>query len=161
MTRDNLPEGLQALNSRPLFVMDVAVGNLHAAGGPAGAEKRIAEVTGGTFAGDRLSGAILPGGVDWLTIGSDGAASLDARLVLRTDDEAVIAMAYTGIRHGPSEIMARLNRGEAVDPTEYYFRIVARFTTSAPRYEWLNRVVSVGVGHRQPSGPLYNLFEIL
>jgi hypothetical protein len=57
--------------------------------------------------------------------------------------------------------MARLGRGETVDPADYYFRIVANFATSAPRYEWLNRIAAVGTGHRLPAGPIYNLFEIL
>ena len=48
-----------------------------------------------------------------------------------------------------------------VDPADYYFRIVPRFTTSAPRYEWLNRVIAIGIGQRLASGPVYSLFEIL
>ena len=161
MMADDISGTLGALNSRPLFVMKVQVAAIHATGGPAGAERRVADISGGTFAGDRLSGVILPGGVDWLTIGGDGATLLDARFVLRTDDDALIAMAFTGIRHGPPEVIARLNRGEPVDPSEYYFRIVPRFTTAAARYEWLNRIVSVGVGDRQASGPVYGIFEII
>jgi hypothetical protein len=86
---------------------------------------------------------------------------LDARILLRTDDDALIAMTYTGLRHGPAEIMARLSRGEPVDPDSYYFRIVAAFSTSDPRYDWLNRTVALGVGHRRPEGPVYAVHEIL
>ena len=161
MTRDHIPEALQVLKSQPLIVMKVEVAAIHATGGPAGAERRVADVSGGSFTGDRLSGIILPGGVDWLTIGGDGATLLDARFVLRTDDDALIAMSFTGIRHGPPEVIARLNRSEPVDPSEYYFRIVPRFTTAAPRYEWLNRVIAVGIGDRQASGPVYSIFEIV
>ncbi len=70
-------------------------------------------------------------------------------------------MIYTGFRHGPAEVMARLARGEAVDPAEYYFRIQASFSTSAPRYAWLNGVLAIGLGHRLPAGPIYNLLEVL
>lgn len=80
---------------------------------------------------------------------------------MRTDDDALIAMRYSGIRHGPPELMARLARGEDVDPAAYYFRITATFATSAPRYEWLNRIFAIGVGHRRADGPVYTLFEIL
>jgi hypothetical protein len=158
---EDLPGALRALRTQSLFVMKVEVGEIHAAGGPPGAERRIAAVPGGTFSGERLSGAILPGGIDWLTASGDSATLLDARFALRTDDDALIGMTFTGIRHGPPDVIARVNAGEEVDPADYYFRIVPRFTTSAPRYEWLNRIIAIGVGQRLASGPLYNLFEIL
>ena len=158
---NDLPDALHALRTQSLFVMKVDVGEIHAAGGPPGAERRIAGVRGGTFAGERLSGTILPGGIDWLTASGDGATLLDARFVLRTDDDALIGMSFTGIRHGPPDVIARVNAGEPVDPADYYFRIVPRFTTSAPRYEWLNRVIAIGIGQRLASGPVYSLFEIL
>lgn len=158
---DQIPAALATLRTRPLFVMNVAVGAIHTAGGPVGAERRISDITGGTVAGDRMSGTILPGGTDWQTVRGDGAALLDARIVLRTDDDALIAMHYTGVRHGPPAILAQIARGEEVDPDAYYFRIVPDFSTSAPRYEWLNRIVAVGIGHRLPDGPVYSVFEII
>ena len=36
-------------------------------------ERRIAKVTGGSFAGPELKGTILPGGGDWLLLRADGA----------------------------------------------------------------------------------------
>jgi hypothetical protein len=57
--------------------------------------------------------------------------------------------------------MARIDRGEAVEPTSYYFRISASFETSATKYDWLNRLLAVGVGHRMADGPIYSLFELL
>jgi hypothetical protein len=160
-TLDDLPETLRTLRGRPLFMMTVVVSDIQAAGGPPGAERRIANVSGGSFAGERLSGTILPGGIDWLTASGDGATLLDARLALRTDDGAVIGMEFSGIRHGSPDVIARVNAGEAVDPAAYYFRTLPRFTTSAPGYEWLNRILAVGVGQRLASGPVYSVFEIL
>jgi hypothetical protein len=64
------------------------------------------------------------------------------------------------MRHGPADVMQRLAQGEPVDPSEYYFRTVASFVTSAPRYAWLGAIIAVGIGHRYPTGPLYHLFEI-
>lgn len=158
---DQIPATLRTVKTWPLFVMSVAVSGIHAPGGPLGAERRISDLSGGTFTGDRLSGTILPGGTDWQTIREDGTALLDARIVLRTDDDAVIAMSYTGIRHGPPEILAQIGRGEDVDPSSYYFRITPSFVTSAPRYEWLNRVIAIGMGHRLAAGPIYSVFEVV
>lgn len=157
----DLPAALQSLRIRPLFVMRVNVSAIHAAGGPGGAERRLGVVPGGTFEGERLSGTILDGGSDWQTIRGDGATLLDVRLVLRTMQGAQIGMSYTGIRHGPPEILDRIARGEPVDPESYYFRISASFATSDPGYEWLNRIIAIGAGHRLATGPVYSLFEIM
>jgi len=152
---------LGELKARPLFVMRVGVDHIHAIGGPAGIDRRVGEMSAGRFSGERLSGDVLTGGADWQIVRADGAVLLDARVVLRTDDGTEIAMDYAGIRTGPADVIARLARGEPVDPADYYFRIAPRFSTSDPRYEWLNRILAVGVGHRLPEGPVYNVFEIL
>ena len=158
---EHLPPPLRAVSGRPLFVMNLAVNAIHVAGGPDGMERRVGDIAGGTFSGDRLSGDVLPGGTDWQIARADGAVTIDARVVLRTEDDALIAMDYVGIRHGPSEIMARIAKGEAVDPASYYFRMTPRFSTSAPRYEWLNRILATGIGHRLAGGPVYSIFELL
>jgi len=158
---EDLPETLRSVQTRPLFVLRLDVSALHAVGGPDGAPRRVGIVPSGRFEGERLSGVVLDGGSDWQTLRGDGATTLDVRLVLRTDDGALIGLTYTGMRHGPPEILARIAHGEAVDPASYYFRISASFTTSDPRYEWLNRVLAIGIGHRVATGPIYSLFEIL
>jgi len=159
--RDTLPGALMSVATRPLFAMRLQVGGMHPVGVAEGPAQRVAAVPGGIFEGERLSGTVLDGGSDWQTIRGDGATTLDVRLVLETDDGALIGMTYSGIRHGPAEVLARLAKGEAVDPADYYFRTSARFTTSDPRYAWINGIVAVGLGHREPQGPVYNLFEIL
>jgi hypothetical protein len=70
-------------------------------------------------------------------------------------------MTYRGLRHGPADVIERLERGEAVDPERYYFRISPLFETAAPRYDWINRVIAVGIGHRLAEGPVYSIFEVL
>jgi hypothetical protein len=159
--RDDLPESLTALRTRPLFVMRLNVRPLQVVGPAPGSARRVGVVFGGVFEGDRLSGEVLDGGNDWQTVRSDGGVTLDVRLVLKTGDEAMVAMAYRGIRHGAPDVLARLDRGEAVDPASYYFRVASSFETASPRYDWLNRLLAVGVGHRRADGPIYSLFEIL
>ncbi|HEY2050379.1 MAG TPA: DUF3237 domain-containing protein [Caulobacteraceae bacterium] len=152
---------LPVLAGRPLFLANIAVGSIHATGGPAGVQQRVSDITGGDFTGDRLRGRVLPGGTDWVIVRGDGATLLDARIVLQTEDGALISMAYTGIRRGSADVMERLARSEDIDPASYYFRIAPRFSTSDPRYEWLNGILAVGVGHRLPGGPVYAVHEIL
>ena len=58
------------------------------------------------------------------------------------------------------EVQARMNAGEVVDPSEYYFRIAPQFYTTAPGLEWLNRIVAVGAGQRLATGPVYNILAV-
>lgn len=56
---------------------------------------------------------------------------------------------------------ARIARGAAVSGTEYYLRTAPFFETSSPRYSWINRIVSVGIGERRADSVVYEVFEIL
>jgi len=40
----------------------------------------------------RLSGQVIDGWSDWQAVRADGSTTLDVRLVLKTDDDAMIAM---------------------------------------------------------------------
>ena len=51
----------------------------------------------------------------------DDVLEIDVRLILETDDKHQIYMTWKGFRHGPKEVIDRLNRGEDVDPETYYF----------------------------------------
>lgn len=157
---DNLPDALASVRTRPLFVMRLS-SHMQVIGATPGHLRRVGAVSGGVFQGERLSGEVLDGGNDWQTVRGDGAVTLDVRLVLKTDDEAMIGMIYRGIRSGPPDVLARIDRGEAVDPATYYFRIASFFETAAPKYDWLNRLLAVGIGHRTADGPIYSLFEVL
>lgn len=150
------------IKTEHLFTMPVEVEiPLQMIGATPIGDRRIAKVTGGSFAGPKMKGTILPGGGDWLLLRADGTLQLDVRATLKTNDDALIYMTYHGFRHGPPEVMERLNKGEAVDPSEYYFRIAPFFETGADKYDWLNRVVSVGTGNRLTSGPIYEIYQIL
>src|SRR5688572_296970 len=121
--------------------------------------RRIIGITGGSFSG-RLSGRVLPGGADWQIVRADGTADLDARYTLETSDGALIYVNNRGYRHGPREVIARLVKGEDVDPALYYMRTTPWFETSSPAYDWLNRIVCVGTGARRPAGVELELFEV-
>lgn len=115
------------------------------ADGPNGT-RVIVGITGGTFKGARLSGQVEPGGGDWLTLRADGTARLDVRVVLRTDDGAVIYMSYNGIA-APREGGTQL-------------RSAPQFETSDERYTWLNAVQAVGKGVPTPGGVTYEVYAL-
>jgi hypothetical protein len=158
---DNLPETLKTLRTRPLFVMRLAARAPMVVGATPNSFRRVIAVPAGSFEGERLSGEVLDGGSDWQTIRKDGATTLDVRLVLKTTDDALICMTYRGVRHGPPDVIERIEKGEVVDPASYYFRINPLFETASDKYDRINRVVAVGIGHRHADGPIYSNFEVL
>jgi hypothetical protein len=157
----SLPESLTSVRTRPLFAMRLAVPPLIVVGQTPDAFRRIGVIQGGSFEGDRLSGKVLAGGNDWQNVRAGKCTKLDVRIVLHTTDGALIVMTYQALRYGPADVMERLDKGEPVDPAEYYFRMNPLFETSAPKYDWMNRIIAVGTGHRLPDGPVYSIFEVL
>lgn len=158
---DVLPDVMTQVRTRPLFVMRLKVAPLQIVGAAPGGFRRIGVIDGGEFAGDRVAGKVLNGASDWQIVRPDGATTLNVRLALETADGALIAMTYQGLRHGPADVMARLDKGLAVDPAAYYFRVATSFETAAPAYAWMNGVIAIGIGHRLADGPVYSVFEVL
>ena len=156
-----LPKEMTSLQLRPIFIFRINVAKPFVIGQTTSADRRVGEITGGTFEGERLRGKILSGGSDWQNVRRDGSWLLDVRIVLETDDQHLIGMTYKGIRHGPQPVLDRIARGESVSPADYYLRVAPFFETASEKYGWLNNVVAVGTGHRLPSGPIYQVFEVL
>ncbi|MEX4002349.1 DUF3237 family protein [Paraburkholderia sp. EG285A] len=77
---DELPPALQAVQTRPLFVMRLDVKPVEIVGQTGGALRRVGIVPSGTFTGERLSGVVLDGGSDWQSVRGDGSTTLDVRL---------------------------------------------------------------------------------
>src|SRR3546814_8974143 len=119
-------------------------------------ERRIGTIAGGSFEGPQLRGEVLSGGGDWLLLRRDGVLQLDVRLIMRTHDDQLVYMTYRGVRHGPADVMDKLKRGEAVDPSLYYFRTAPLFDTSSATYGRLTGIVAVGVGSGVPAGAVYD-----
>jgi hypothetical protein len=156
-----LPPEMTALRLEPLFIFQIEVKPPSVVGQTPGFDRRIGEISGGRFEGERLRGKILSGGSDWQSLRADGTITLNVRLVMEADDGDLIAMTYLGMRHGPKEVLDRIGRGEKVSPTEYYMRATPYYETASQKYGWLNRIVSVAYGHRMAGGAIYQVFQVL
>jgi hypothetical protein len=156
-----LPQEMRTLSLQPLFIFQIDVKPPSIIGATPGYDRRIGEISGGRFEGDKLNGKIVSGGSDWQSLRADGTTTINVRLVMETDDGALIGMTYLGMRHGPKEVLDRIARGEKVSPTEYYMRVTPYFETASEKYGWLNRIVSVAYGHRMAGGAIYHVFQVL
>ncbi len=122
--------------------------------------RRIMAPDGGTIEGRRISGIIHPGGTDWQIERQDGTSVLDVRFTIETDSGDLIYVQNTGYRHGPSDVMARLSKGEEVDPDSYYFRTVPKLETASSTYDWVNRTIFIGSGVRRPDSADLYVYEV-
>ena len=149
------------LKSEFLMRMEIDLGDSYFLGNTPHGGRRIDVFEGGRFEGPRLKGVILPGGSDLLMARPDNATQPDVRLILKTDDDALIRVTYRGVRHAAPDVMRRIANEELIDPSEYYLRNTPYFETGSEKYGWLNRVVAVGLGQRMPAAAAYDVYEIL
>jgi hypothetical protein len=122
--------------------------------------RRVVPILGGVITGPKLSGKILPAGADYQVIRADGFTTLDARYAAELDDGAMLYIVNTGVRFGPPEVMARITRGEPVDPAEVYFRTTPRFEIAAPAHAWLLKPLFLATGARHPDRVELRVFEV-
>ena len=113
---------------------------------PAG-RRIVFKVSDGRITGERLSGRQV-GQVDgdWLTIGADGVGTLDVRLLLETDDGALVLIQYHG-------------RVDTSTPNAPIYT-APRFETGDERYAWLNTIQAVGKGTLDGTILTYEVCEV-
>ena len=110
--------------------------------------RRIVPVTGGTFEGPKLKGTALPGGADWILVRPDGVSELNVRVTLKTDDDQLIYITYRGLLFTPKG-------------GEQYWRTTPIFETGSAKYDWLTKIIAVGVGKNVPGKAAYSIYQVL
>lgn len=98
--------------------------------------RTVIPITGGTFEGPNLKGAILNGGADYQLVSEDGSRTeLEAIYSIRTDDGISIHVRNNGIVY---------NGKDAEGKPSFYFKAAPRFEVPAnSRYGWLNNALFV------------------
>jgi hypothetical protein len=146
---------------RQVYRLEAVVGEPLDIGNVREGQRRIVPLTGGSFTGPELNGELLPGGsADWQIVLPDGTALGDIRYTLETGDGALLYVQSQGVRHGSAEVLARLARGDDVDPSEYTFRTSTRIETASSELAWLNKGIFVSVGGRRRGGVIYETYLV-
>mgnify|MGYP003647970917 CR=1 FL=1 len=126
--------------------------------------RRIIPITGGSMTGPELQGRVLPGGADFQIVVSETCADLDARYMIALDGPEYagqhLFVQNRALRRGSAEDIARLVRGEPVDPQAIYFRCVPTFEVSDERLRWLTESIFVGTGARYPDRVEMRFFRL-
>ena len=129
-----------------MMIFTVYVGAPVIIGAVGGVVRRYIPLLGGTVEGD-YTGTVVPGGMDWQTIGPSGMLEIRARYALQLSQGAVEVQS-DGVRNGPPEVLARVAAGEIVPGHEYYFRTAIRFFTASPELQHLNGLLAIAAGER-------------
>lgn len=127
--------------------------------GPRGL-RRVVPITGGEAIGHGWRARVLPGGSDFQLIVSDTLSELDARYSLETDAGDLVYVQNSALRSASPETMARLLRGEPVDPSQVYFRCSPRFETASASLKWINERMFTGAGVRHPAEVVMRFFVL-
>ena len=138
----------------------VEVGTPQEVGRTAHGVRRVIPILGGTAAGNGWTARVLPGGADFQLIVNERLSELDARYVLEMDGGDRLYVHNRAVRSGPAELIARLVRGEPVNPAEIYFRCSPSFETASPAWSWVAERLFVGTGARYPDAVAMRFFEL-
>jgi hypothetical protein len=153
-----------SLEAAHLFDMRFRLGARLEIGAAPDGRRLLLPAGGGSFEGARLRGEVLAHGGDWALLRADGGLSLDIRLVLKTDDGALIFMNGGGRFVAPPEVLAEArdpHKRGGIDPGRYYFRTPFQFETGAKGHAWLNDIVCIGKGRLVSDGAAYAVFAVL
>lgn len=140
--------------------LSVQVGAPQEVGQTAHGRRRLIPILGGQASGQGWSARVLPGGADFQLLVNERLAELDARYVLETDAGDLIYVQNRALRSGAPELMARLARGEAVDPAQIYFRCSPSFETASRSLGWISERLFIGTGVRHPDQVQMRFFEL-
>ncbi|MDQ2735686.1 MAG: DUF3237 domain-containing protein [Pseudomonadota bacterium] len=140
--------------------LTVEVGAPLEIGAVAAGFRRVIPILGGRCVARDWTARVVPGGADFQLIVSPTMARLEARYVLETEAGELVYVHNDAVRTAPVEVMARLVRGEPVDPQQVYFRCVPRFECAVPALAWICQRVFLGTGLRRPSEVAMRFFEV-
>lgn len=120
-----------------VFDIRAGIGAPRDGGAGRNGHRRIIPITGGSVSGPRLTGRVIPGGADFELIRKDGNSVVEAHYALEADDGTPIYIRNTGLFVAPSKVIARMDAGKTVDPSEYYFRAAPVFDAPDGPHGWL------------------------
>ncbi|MCE0766021.1 DUF3237 family protein [Pseudonocardia kujensis] len=153
----DLPSPLLA----PVFRLEASLGEPVELGTFGTDRHRIVALTAGTVTGPALKGRLVPeGSADRQTVLADGTALGDIHYTIETDGGELLAVESRSVRHGSAEVLARLARGENVNPADYVFRATTRIEAAAEHLDWLTKGVFVTVGARRPDTVVYDTYLV-
>jgi len=143
----------------PTFDVVVELGPLEDHLDTSAGHRRVVPIVGGRVSG-AVDAVIAPGGADWQVVRPDGTIEINGRYTARTTDGDFLLLHAQGLRTGSPDVLARLGRGEDVDPNEYCFRTTVTIETAAPGLAHLQRSLFLASAQRQTDAVRYRAYRV-
>ncbi len=141
------------------FSVTARLGPLEDHGATRAGHRRVVPIVGGQVSG-LFAAEILPGGADWQLVRPDGTVEIDTRYSARTPAGEYVHFRTSGLRSGPPPVLAALLRGEDVDPSSYYFRLLVHLETAAPGLAPLERSLFIASARRGADTVAYTAYRV-
>jgi hypothetical protein len=122
--------------------------------------RQLIEISSGEVSG-KLSGKVLPGGVDSQIIRPDGFVELSARYAVLLDSGQSFYIENNGIRRVDPEFAEEVAAGKIVDPRYVYFVTVPKFEVYDESLKWLEKSIFICYAVRLPDSVLLNFYQII
>lgn len=117
-------------------------------------------ITGGQVTG-KITGEVLPFGVDSQVIRPDGFTELVARYAIKLDDGNTIYINNAGVRRiSDPEAAKQASQGKIVDPKFVYFTTIPTFETYNAKYKWMEKSIFICYATRLPDKVLLKFYEV-
>jgi hypothetical protein len=131
------------------LTLGLASDRLYMLGATPAGTRIIQEIAEARLEGDRVTASMVgAAGADWLAVDASGVATFDIRMTLRTDDDAVLYLAYEG----------RADWSSGMGQAPVY--VGMRFEAGDERYRWLNALQLFGKGQLAEGGGLvYEIYQ--
>jgi hypothetical protein len=130
--------------------LELASDRLFMLGATSAGNRIIQEIAGARFEGERMKASLKgQAAADWLSVDANGLATFDIRMLLETDDGALVYFAYVGT--------ADWSQGLGSAPVY----VVANLESSDERYRWVNTAHIVGKGVVGGGGVAYEFAQIV
>lgn len=136
----------QGLDSEFLYTIEIDVDTAVNVGSTPLGNRIFYKALGGRIKGPKLNGKVLPTGGDY-ALQLENTLKLEVRLIIETDEGELIYNTYNGYLH------------ENPDGSPYW-RVSFLYETSSKKYDWLNRIIAIGVGRGEAGKAVYDVYAI-
>ncbi|PWN86818.1 hypothetical protein FA10DRAFT_269923 [Acaromyces ingoldii] len=148
------------------FTLSEGIDDLIVVGKTAAQERGFINIAEGVLHGSAINARQIFSGGDHVHLGNEGYNMLDARVILNTDDGAIIYVAHDGhlkTNQLTGDILSRKPTGNKKGGwDECRITIKVNLETTAEKYSWINRTLFIARGFDEAAEPYgaYAQFEI-
>jgi hypothetical protein len=124
-------------------------------------ERSFFRVVEGTLHGARIRGSVVDDGGDWIVLRPDGTVETDSRMMIRTDDGALVYWRSRGVIRTRPDQLAAFRDGQGLPAGEAYYRSAPYFDAAVGAYDWLTKALFVASGAFHGDRASLDVYEVL